>query len=67
MFSVIITKSSAYVVVMHIAEDVLKRYLMLSFLNYLRRDSKKIINKYGLRVSSCIVPRLISIGSVIPK
>ena len=66
MLSVIIAKSSAYVIVVHVAEDVLKWY-PISFSSHLRRGSKKMIDRYGLRVSTCIVHRLISIGNVVPK
>lgn len=64
---VIIARSSTYAIVMHVEEDVLKWYPMLSFSSYFRRESRKTINRYRLRVSFCIVPRLISIGSVVPK
>ena len=58
---------SSYVVVMHIKEEVLKWYPMLSFSSHLRRNYRKIINRCGMKVSPCIVPRLISIRSVVPK
>ena len=67
MLSVIMAKSSAYAVVVHVEWEVLKWYPMSSFSSHLRSGSRKIINRYGLRVSPCIVPRLISIGSVVPK
>ena len=37
------------------------------FLSHLKKDSRKMINRYVLKVSSCIVPQLISMGSVVPK
>ena len=40
---------------------------MLSFSSHLSRGSRKMINRYGLSVSPCIVPRLILIGGVVPK
>ena len=56
-----------YVVVLHVDDNVLKWYPMLSFSNHLKSDSRNIINRYGLKVSPCMVPQLISIGGVIPK
>lgn len=50
-----------------VAEEVLKWYPMLSFSSHLRRGSRKMINRYGLSVSPCIVPLLIFIGSIVPK
>lgn len=67
MLSVIIARSSAYVVVVHVERDVLKWYPMLSFSNHLRSGSKNIINMYGLRVSPCMIPWLISTGGVVLK
>lgn len=52
---------------MHMKEDVLKLYPRLSFFSHLNRGSRKIMNRYRFRVSPCIVPRLISIGRVVPK
>ena len=39
----------------------------LSFSSHLRSGFKNMINKYGLRMSPCMVPRLIEIGGVVPK
>ena len=67
MLSVIMAKSSAYAVEVHVALDVLKWYPMLSFSSHLKRDSRKMINMYGRRVSPWILPRLMLIGGVVPK
>ena len=67
MLSIIIARSSLHVVVVHVKGDVLKWYPMLSYSSHFRSGSKNMINRYGLRVSLYIVPRLISIGSVDPK
>lgn len=40
---------------------------MTSFIIFLRRRFKKMINRYALRVSPCIMSRLIFIGGIIPK
>lgn len=52
---------------MHVDEDVLKWYPRLSFFNHLSSDSRKIMKRYGLKVSPCIIPRLILIGCMVPK
>ena len=49
-------RSSAYAADEILILDVPKVYLLSPCCNYLRRGSKNIINKYGLRVSPCIVP-----------
>ena len=67
MLSVIIIRSSAYAVVVHVEEDVLKWYPMFFFSNHFRSGSKNMINRYELRMFSCMVHRLISIGGVDPK
>ena len=64
---VIMAKSSAYAVVEHVDVDVLKWYPRLSFSSHRSRGSKKMRNRYGLRVSPCMVPRLIFIWGVVPK
>ena len=46
---------------------MLKWYPKLSFSSHLRSGSRNIINRYGLRVSPCMIPRLIFIGNVDPK
>lgn len=48
MLSVIIVRSSIYIVVVHVKGDVLNWYLMSSFSNHLRKGSRKMMNKYGL-------------------
>lgn len=67
MLSVIIVRSSTYVVVVYVEEHVLKWYSMLSFSNHLKSCSKNLMNRYKLRVSSCMVSRLISTVDVVPK
>ena len=62
MLSVMIVRLSAYVVVVHMEGDVSKWYPMLSFSSHLKSGSKNMINRYGLRLSLCMVPRLILIG-----
>ena len=47
--------------------DVLKWYPRLSFSSHLRSGSRNMMNRYGLRVSPCMVPRLICIGGVVSK
>ena len=46
---------------------MLKWYPKLSFSSHLRSGSKNMINRYGLRVSPCMVPRLISIMGIDSK
>ena len=67
MLSVIIAKSSTYVVVVHVEGGVLKGYYQSSFSSHLISGFKNMMNRYGLRVSLCMVPLLISIGDVVPK
>ena len=52
----IVAKSSAYVADEILILDVPKVYPLSPCCNHLRRGYKNIINKYGLRVSPCIVP-----------
>jgi hypothetical protein len=52
----IAAKSSAYVADEIFTLDVPKVYPLLPCCNHLRRGSKNIKNRYGLRVSPCIVP-----------
>ena len=66
ILSDIMARSSAYAVVVHVDVDVFKWYPMLFFFSQRSRDYMNIINKYGLRVSPCMVPRLIVIGCIIP-
>lgn len=65
--SVMIARSSAYVVVVHMEAEVLKWYPKSIFLSHLRRGSKKMMNRYGLRISAWIVPRLMFIENILPK
>lgn len=67
MSSMMIARSLAFAVVLHVARDVLKWYPMSYFFSHLRSGSKNMINRYGLRVSPCMVPRLFVIGGVVPK
>ena len=60
-------RSSAYAVVVHMIVEVLKWYPILFFSNQRSSDSKNMINKYGLRISPCMVLRLISIRGLVPK
>lgn len=53
--------------IVHVERNVLQWYPMLSFSRHLRRGYRKMINRYGLRVCHCIVPKLIYIGSVVPN
>ena len=45
MLSVIMAKSSAYAVVVHVAVDVLKWYPKLFFSNHLKRGYRKMMNR----------------------
>ena len=67
MLSVIIARWFACAVVVHVAGNVLKWYPGLFFSNHLRRGSRNMIKRYGLKMSPCIVLRLISIGGVVSK
>ena len=63
----IAAKSSAYAADEIFILDVPKIYPLLPCCNHLRRGSKNIKNKYGLRVSPCIVPLWMGMGKVLPK
>ena len=52
----IAARSSAYAADKTLILDVPKVYPLFPCCNHLRRGSKNIINKYGLRVSPYIVP-----------
>ena len=52
----IAAKSSAYVADEILTLEVPKVYPLLPCYNHLRRGSKNIKNKYGLRVCPCIIP-----------
>ena len=58
----IIVRLFAYIVVLHREVDMLKWYPVLFFSSHLKSGFINMINKYGLRVSPCMVPWLISIG-----
>ena len=47
--------------------DVPNVYPLLPRCIHLRSGSRKIINKYGLKVSPCMVPLWIGMGLVYPK
>ena len=51
-----VVKSSAYAADEILTLDVPKVYLLSPCCNHLRRGSKNVINRYGLRVSPCIIP-----------
>ena len=52
----IVAKSSAYAADVIFTFDVPKVYPLSPYCSHLRRGSKNIINKYGLKVSPYIVP-----------
>ena len=52
----IAARSSAYAADEILILDVPKVYPLLPCCNHLRRGSRNIRNRYGLRVSPCIVP-----------
>ena len=63
----IVAKSSTYAADEILILDVPKVYPLSPCYNHRRRGSKNIKNRYGLRVSPCIVPLCMGIGSVLPK
>ena len=63
----IAAKSSAYAADEIVTLDVPKVYPLSPCCNHRRSGSKNIINRYGLRVSPCIVPLWMGIGRVLPK
>ena len=52
----IAARSSAYAVDEILTLDVPKEYLLFPCCSHLSRGSRNMMNKYGLRVSPCIVP-----------
>ena len=52
----IAARSSAYAADEILTLDVPKVYPLFPCCNHLRRGSRNMINRYGLRVSPCIVP-----------
>lgn len=67
MLSKIIARLFAYAVVVHVEVNMLKWFSMSYFSNHHSNGYRNMINKYELRVSLCMVPRLIVIGCVVPK
>ena len=65
--SVMMTRSSTQVVALHVIVEVLKWYSMLFFPNHRKSGSRKMMKRYGLIVSPCIVPMVIKISGVAPK
>ena len=63
----IAARSSTYVVEGIFTLDVPNVYPIFLCYNHLRRGSKNMMNKYGLRVSPCIVPLWMGMGCVLPK
>ena len=55
------------VVVLIFVSRVSKEYLFFPRCNYLRGCSRKIIKRYGLSVTPCIVPLCMGIGCVLSK
>ena len=51
----------------HTEGEVLKLYPRSSCSSHLWSGFINIIKRYGMRVSPCMVPLLISIGGVVPK
>ena len=47
--------------------EVLKVYPLFRICNYRSSGSRKMINRYGLSVSPCMVPLCMGIGCVLPK
>ena len=62
-----IARSSAYAAELIFVLEVLKEYPLFPFCSHLRSGSRKIIKKYGLNVSPCMVPLCMGIGCVLPK
>ena len=63
----IVARSSAYDVEEILILDVPKVYPLFPCCSHLSRGSKNMINRYGLRISPCIVPLWMGIGKVFPK
>ena len=61
----IAARSSAYAADDILTLDVPKVYPLFPCCNHLRRGSRNMINRYGLRVSPCIVPLWMGIGRVL--
>ena len=65
--SVMMARLSTQVMVSHVVVEVLKWYPMLFFPNHRKSGSRKMMKRYGLIVSPCIVPMLIRINGMAPK
>ena len=63
----IAARSSAYAADEILTLDVPKMYLLFPCYSHLRRSSRNMINRYGLRVFPCMVPLWMGIGKVLPK
>ena len=63
----IAARSSAYAADEILILDVPNVYPFFPCCSHLSRGSKNMINRYGLRVSPCIVPLCMGIGCVLPK
>ena len=55
-------RSLTQIVELHVALEILKYYIRLSFSNHRKSGSRKMMKRYGLSVSSCIIPMFILIG-----
>ena len=63
----IAVRSSAYAADEILTLEVPKVYPLFPCCSHLRRDSRNMINRYGLSVSPYIVPLWMGIGRVLPK
>ena len=64
---VIAARSSAYATEFSSVLEVWKVYPLFSICSHRNSGSRKIINRYGLNVSPCMVPLCMRIGCVLPK
>jgi hypothetical protein len=62
-----IGKSSAYAAEVILVLEVLKVYPLFPLSSHRKSGSRKIINRYGLSMSPCIVSIYMGIGCVLPK
>jgi hypothetical protein len=60
-------KSLAYAAEFILVLEVLKVYPLFFYCNQRNSDSKIIINRYGLKVSPCMIPLCTGISCVLPK
>src|SRR6202048_1695510 len=63
----IVARSSAYAADEILTLDVPKVYPLFPCCSHLSRGSRNMINRYGLRISPCIVPLWMCINRVFPK